>query len=190
MREHAGGRQMKSVWEIPPPDREEKRFGKHPTQKPVALLERIIQAASNPGDLVLDPFMGSGTTAVAALRLRRSVFGLELQAISIELALARIVGELIRVNIQVASFRFGLDLWGRSVDRSDPASFSKRMPPLTKLVQRECRFYFIGLERGEVIYSVEARSLDEAWQTFRTSSESSEAVLSIIKTETEIYLAQ
>ena len=58
MRELAGGKQMKSVWTIPAPDRDEKRFGKHPTQKPVALLEWIIQAASNPGDLVLDPVHG------------------------------------------------------------------------------------------------------------------------------------
>src|SRR5205809_1208836 len=51
MRELAGGKQMKSVWTIPAPDRDEKHFGKHPTQKPVALLERILLAASNEGDL-------------------------------------------------------------------------------------------------------------------------------------------
>lgn len=77
MRQFADGKQMKSVWTIPAPDREEKRFGKHPTQKPVALIERILLAASNEGDLVLDPFMGSGTTAVAALRTRRAFQGIE-----------------------------------------------------------------------------------------------------------------
>ncbi len=77
MKQHAGGKQMKSVWQIPAPDRDEKRFGKHPTQKPVALLERILLASSHEGDLVLDPFMGSGTTAVAALRLRRRTFVVE-----------------------------------------------------------------------------------------------------------------
>ena len=62
MRQHAGNKQMKSVWEIKPPERWEKRFGKHPAQKPVALLERILLASSNEGDVVLDPFLGGGTT--------------------------------------------------------------------------------------------------------------------------------
>ena len=64
------------------------------------------------------------------------------------------------------------------------------MAPLTKLVQRECRFYFIGLMRREVIFTVQALSLDEAWQAFHKSPKSSESVFSVIKTETEIYLAQ
>src|SRR5579859_6412376 len=78
MRQIAGGKQMKSVWTIPPPDPWEKKFGKHPTQKPLALLERILLASSSEGDLVLDPFSGSGTTALAALRLRREAIALEL----------------------------------------------------------------------------------------------------------------
>jgi len=69
---------MKSVWEIKPPENWEKRFGKHPTQKPVALLERILLASSNEGDLVLDPFSGSGTTALAALRTKRVFRGIEI----------------------------------------------------------------------------------------------------------------
>jgi site-specific DNA-methyltransferase (adenine-specific) len=68
MKREAGGKQMKSVWNIYPPEREEKRFGKHPTQKPLALLDRILRASSDPGDLVLDPFAGSGTTLIAASR--------------------------------------------------------------------------------------------------------------------------
>src|SRR5271165_1719433 len=66
MKEAAGGKQMKSVWEIYPPFKQEKLFGKHPTQKPVALLERILLSSTNVGDLVLDPFSGSGTTLLAA----------------------------------------------------------------------------------------------------------------------------
>ncbi|HEV2289429.1 MAG TPA: site-specific DNA-methyltransferase [Candidatus Acidoferrales bacterium] len=65
----AGGKQMKSVWTIPPPEPWEKKFGKHPAQKPLALIERILLASSSEGDLVLDPFLGSGTSALAcALR--------------------------------------------------------------------------------------------------------------------------
>jgi site-specific DNA-methyltransferase (adenine-specific) len=78
MKETNRGKQMKSVWEIKPPESWEKKFGKHPTQKPVALLERILLASTNEGDLVLDPFSGSGTTALAALRTGRIFRGIEI----------------------------------------------------------------------------------------------------------------
>jgi len=181
---------MKSVWQIGAPDREEKRFGKHPTQKPVALLDRIIQAASNPGDLVLDPFMGSGTAAIAALRKGRAAVGIEFDNDFAWLAVRRVMGELLAVVLSAECHAPSPDVGLLFMDRSDPESFSHRMAPLTKLVQRECRFYFIGLTRREVIYSVEAPSLDEAWQAFHSSPKSSESVFSVIKTETEIYLAQ
>lgn len=71
------GKQMKDVWTFTAPKSEEKQFGKHPTQKPVALLERILLAASDPGDWVLDPFLGSGTTAVACAKLHRNCLGIE-----------------------------------------------------------------------------------------------------------------
>jgi len=85
-----GGKQMKNVWRFPAPGKAEKRHGKHPTQKPVALLERIILAASKEGDLVLDPFMGSGTTGVAAVRLGRKFVGVEMDDGYVRTALARI----------------------------------------------------------------------------------------------------
>ena len=69
---------MKSVWEIKPTETWEKHFGEHPTQKPLALLERILLASSPEGDLILDPFSGSGTTALAALHTRREAIALEL----------------------------------------------------------------------------------------------------------------
>ena len=190
MREMAGGKQMKSVWQIPAPERGEKRFGKHPTQKPVALLDRIIQAASNPGDLVLDPFMGSGTTAIAALRNGRASLGVEIDIEYAWLGARRAVGELLAVVLIASCRPPSLDVGLLFMDRSDPESFSHRMAPLTKLVQRECRFYFIGLMRREVIFIVQAPSLEEAWQAFHGSPKSSESVFSVIKTETEIYLAQ
>lgn len=56
----------------------EKKFGKHPTQKPVALLETFINLLTNEGDVVLDPFMGSGSTGVAALKHKRKFIGVEL----------------------------------------------------------------------------------------------------------------
>jgi len=96
MKQMNAGRQMKSVWEILPPASEEKRFGKHPAQKPLALIERILLASSNEGDLVLDPFLGSGTTAIAALRRGRKCSGIELDPEWIRVTTQRIhaVGEV------------------------------------------------------------------------------------------------
>ena len=62
----------------------------HPTQKPEALLERIIKASSNPGDVVLDPFLGSGTTARVASVLNRTAIGIEINPDYIEMAKARL----------------------------------------------------------------------------------------------------
>lgn len=71
------GKQMRSVWSITTPGKSEKVHGKHPTQKPIALLDRIVRASSNPGDLVLDPFCGSSTTGVVAVLNDRQYIGLD-----------------------------------------------------------------------------------------------------------------
>ncbi len=71
------GKQMRSVWAIPTPGNGEKKYGRHPTQKPEALLERIVLACSREGDIVLDPFCGSATTGVAALRNGRKFVGID-----------------------------------------------------------------------------------------------------------------
>lgn len=70
-------KQMRSVWAINTPSSREKQYGKHPTQKPFDLLERIILATSEEGDLVLDPFCGSATTGVAALSHGRKFIGID-----------------------------------------------------------------------------------------------------------------
>ena len=70
---------MKCVWTFAPPNKAEKTFGKHPTQKTLALLERCILSASNIGDLIFDPFMGSGTTGIAALKHGWKFCGCELK---------------------------------------------------------------------------------------------------------------
>ena len=87
------GKQMKSVWEMGTPKKVEKRFGKHPTQKPLKLLIRIIQAASRPGDLVLDPFSGSGTTGIAATILDRKYIGIELNEEYLQIAKQRFLSK-------------------------------------------------------------------------------------------------
>ena len=70
-------KQMRSVWAITTPKNGEKKYGKHPTQKPEALLERIILACSQENDIVLDPFCGSATTGVAALKNSRKFVGID-----------------------------------------------------------------------------------------------------------------
>ena len=70
-------KQMRSVWSINTSPQSEKKHGKHPTQKPLALLERIVLASSNKGDLILDPFCGSATTGVAALQSGRKFVGID-----------------------------------------------------------------------------------------------------------------
>ncbi len=190
MKQLAGGKQMKSVWTVPAPDRNEKRFGKHPTQKPVALLERILLASSDEGDLVLDPFMGSGTTAVAALRLRRAALGVEVDTVFVGIALARFVGETIQVLMLAGFYGTDLDLRTCFMDRSTQQVTTAEMAPTAKLVHQERKYYFVGSFRREVIYTVIAPSIEEAWKEFLSSAHSKEEVISVIKTETEIYLAQ
>lgn len=70
-------KQMKDVWGGSLTRKTEKQFGKHPTQKPEYLLERIIQASSQVGEVILDPFNGSGTTGVVARRLNRKYIGID-----------------------------------------------------------------------------------------------------------------
>jgi site-specific DNA-methyltransferase (adenine-specific) len=71
-------KQMRSVWSIPPPGQNEKKHGKHPTQKPIRLLDRIILASTKEGDIILDPFNGVGTTGVAVNKyINRYYIGIE-----------------------------------------------------------------------------------------------------------------
>ena len=106
MREINAGKQMKSVWTMAAPNGDEKGFGKHPTQKPVTLLERIILASTNEGDLILDPFAGSSTTGVAAVNCRRKYVGLELESEYLELSTKRLENA-IKNRQSTLNFTFG-----------------------------------------------------------------------------------
>lgn len=90
MKSYNGNKQMKDVWSGPLTPKREKKFGKHPTQKPLYLLERIIEASTKQGDLILDPFLGSGTTGVAAKKLQRKFIGIEVDEVFIDIAKNRI----------------------------------------------------------------------------------------------------
>jgi site-specific DNA-methyltransferase (adenine-specific) len=84
------GLQMRSVWSMGTPKPAEKKFGKHPTQKPIDLLKRIILASTNEGDVILDPFTGSSTTGIAAAGLKRQFIGVDLEKKYLDLSIKRI----------------------------------------------------------------------------------------------------
>ena len=83
------GLQMRSVWSMGTPKPAEKKFGKHPTQKPIDLLKRIILASTNEGDIILDPFAGSSTTGIAASALKRKFIGIDLEKKYLDLSTKR-----------------------------------------------------------------------------------------------------
>lgn len=83
-----GGKQMRNLWVLPA----EKHRTPHPAEKPESLLTRILLIASREGDLVLDPFMGSGTTGVVAKRLKRRFIGVEIDPDYYAMASQRILG--------------------------------------------------------------------------------------------------
>ncbi len=84
-----GDKQMTDVWRLPAIALWEKTCGKHPTQKPLALMSRIILASTKKGDCVLDPFSGSGTTGIAANLLDRSFVGIEREREYVEMSKRR-----------------------------------------------------------------------------------------------------
>lgn len=77
MKKLNGDKQMTDVWQLPAIGKWEKSCGKHPTQKPLAVLARLIQASTEPNAWILDPFSGSATTGIAANLLGRNYLGLE-----------------------------------------------------------------------------------------------------------------
>lgn len=81
---------LSDVWEIPFLNPKAKERTGYPTQKPILLLERIIEMTTEPGDLVVDPFCGSGTTVVAAALLGRRSFGVDCSVDAVELAQQRL----------------------------------------------------------------------------------------------------
>ena len=84
-----------SLWtDVPPVQSHSKQRTGYPTQKPLALLERIIKASSNPGDMVLDPFCGCATTCVAAEKLNREWIGIDVSPLAAKLVQERIEREL------------------------------------------------------------------------------------------------
>ena len=80
--------------DIPPVNSQSKEATKYPTQKPLKLLERIVQTSSNPGDVVLDPFCGCATACVAAEKLGRQWVGIDLSPVAARLVKSRLKDEM------------------------------------------------------------------------------------------------
>ena len=78
MKEINGDKQMKDIWPFPAIAKWEKSCGKHPTQKPLSVLNRVILASTKENDWVLDPFTGSSTTGIAASLNNRKFLGIDL----------------------------------------------------------------------------------------------------------------
>ena len=114
------GKPLDDVWNIPILNSSAKERIGYPTQKPLALLERIIQASSNEGDLVMDAFCGCGTAVDAAAKLGRKYLGIDVSAIAVRLMEQRLAsrGDAVKPVI------YGLD----------------RFRPVWVVWRRDCRF--------------------------------------------------
>ena len=89
MKQMNEGKQMRDVWHLPAIARWEKSCGKHPTQKPLCVLTRIILASTKPGAWILDPFTGSSTTGIAANLLGRRFLGIDKEKEYLEISRSR-----------------------------------------------------------------------------------------------------
>lgn len=99
------GYQLKSKWYVSAANKKDKDLWGHPTIKPLELVKRHIEHSTNPGDTVLDCFMGSGTTGVACKMLNRNFIGMEIDKHYFEIAEARInEGKALKENEQISLF--------------------------------------------------------------------------------------
>ncbi len=89
-KEIGGGKQLRNLWTFPCTSRSEREHGGHPTQKPLELVERIVRLWTRPNDLVLDCFLGTGTTAIASEKLERRWAGIERDPAYAEIANRRL----------------------------------------------------------------------------------------------------
>jgi site-specific DNA-methyltransferase (adenine-specific) len=185
---------LNPIWTMTAPGSDEKEHGKHPTQKPVALVERCLLASTNEGDLVLDPFLGGGTTAIAALHIKRGCVGIELDLAYLTLAAKRADREIVliwlrdfRVRIEVSVFsQNDLDLFSDSINGSRLMDDKPAVP--IERIFHECKFVFLScaqVERGAVVHTTVDVSLQEAWA--KTPTGKKRETTHVVRCETEIF---
>jgi site-specific DNA-methyltransferase (adenine-specific) len=187
------GKQMKTVWTMSAPKNGEKALGKHPTQKPLALVERCLLASTNQGDTVLDPFLGGGTTAVACVQVRRQFYGVELDETHLRLSSRRADREIItlwlseiRIAMRVESFsRSDLDLFPETINGS--LEMDKAPEIQTERIYQESKFVFLScaeVTRASVVHTTVNVSLQDAWVSAPTGKK--RETTHIVRCETEI----
>ncbi len=120
----ADGVRLGDWWEIPPINASAKERLGYPTQKPIALLERIIAASSNEGDLVLDPFCGCGTTVHAAQKLNRRWIGIDITHLAIHLIQRRLKDAFPKIAFDIQGVPKDLD-GARALAAQDKYEFQK-----------------------------------------------------------------
>jgi len=119
-----GDQQMKDVWTLPAIQKWEKNCGKHPTQKPLSVLTRVILASTKHNAWILDPFAGSSTTGIAANLLNRKFLGIDLEEDYLQLSQKR----KIEIETSAIQKRFRENMNGFK-DKNE----------LTYYLQNECR---------------------------------------------------
>ena len=179
------GKQMKTVWQFYAPRKNEKSFGKHPTQKPVALIERCLLASTSEGDFVLDPFMGAGTTGVVCLRQGRRFVGIELEFQYLHIAACRLDMGTFRVRIEI-KMENDLDPKVGSMDR---ISEMADVPEIqTERIFHETKFVFLScaqVRQGSVVHTTVDADIQSAWT--HTPQSIKLATTHIVRCETEIF---
>ena len=126
------------VWTIPILNSQSKERTGYPTQKPLALLDRIIQASSNLGDVVLDPFCGCATTCIAAERLNRQWIGIDLSPKAVELVKHRIEQD-------IGVYEYAQGFIGQIIHRTD---IPKRTDMGKMLNYRTHKHHLYGIQEG------------------------------------------
>ncbi len=181
-----------NIWTMTAPGGAEKTHGKHPTQKPVALVERCLLASTRPGDLVLDPFLGGGTTAVAALRTGRHCVGIEMDENHTALSWRRADREIItlwlreiRVVVRIENIsRNDLDPDNRSMDRISQMADEE---PKTDCIYHETKFVFLScaqVSQASVVHTTVDVSISEAW--CKAPQNTKRQTTHIVRCQTEI----
>lgn len=168
MKELNGGKQMKDVWSLPAIAPWEKKFGKHPTQKPLSLLTRTIIASTKPNAWILDPFTGSSTTGIAANLANRRFLGIDKEKKYLEISKNR------KTEIEVPKTAELLKKKIRGFNNNNEFSkyLNQEKKPIEKIALGFCRerdisnllhtnkFYFHAIEKNNFVRDFPVELID------------------------------